>query len=425
MVTNIILLYVLILIISILIFIFYFTIFFSNKNSNEKNFRIIHYVPEEYNYLNLISNLNHQFGIVDIYNLIGLRYNKNSKKKKTQELLNNEYTKNFHELIFKTEEFKSKIKNEELKEFIKEYNKRYHNFLLFGNYSRTINELPNITSKEEFLGGYNSCVSPQGDMVFLYKYAKGIDNKKIIWENKTADYLSKRTIENTFLTEKYFSPENGNETNGSYVILTRYLYNDKPALHVNYIMRKQGAHRDYLLQVFIGFLNYLKNFIKQNQIHYYSVAGRTNLNSLKWQVAIKKIFNSDVYYSPGVEKKFISDVSNPSLYYTPDFIFVCKNLAPYGVYFYLTEPLYNYTPNKILVCEILTKENKNKNIKSINDHTQLIYDNVINEKQFINKNLKIDDLGHNEINFQHLDFTKVNNYIPLDRKIKTLHFYDF
>lgn len=411
---NIIVLYLLIFLI-ILIFIYRY-IFFSNKKE-EQNFKIIHYIPEEINYIDLFTNLNSRFGNVEIYNLNNLKFY-NHENNNNNGLLKNEQV---HKTI-ETKNLEDEYNNKEIKKFIKFYNRKKTHFLLFGNHKYTIPELPFITEdKQEFIGGYNTCISPFGDLVLIYKYAKGVENQRITWNNTSNKYIKERTIASTFLYEKG-NKEQDLVKHNSYIILSRYLYNNNPALHVNYICRRQGVERDLLFQTFIGFLNYINEFIKEKKIYYFSIAGRTGINSLKWQMAIKNVFKDSVYFSPGVEKKFLSDSFN-EFYYTPDFICVNKNLAPHGVYFYLSEPLCSFTTNKILVCEILKKSNK-KHEKSKNDNTHLIYEDVLYLKEHFKKNLKIDNLQISEINFTNIDFKKVNEYIPIEKQLKTLHFFN-
>lgn len=409
---NITILYILICL--VILIVIYKYIFFSNKKE-EENFKIIQYMPEEINYIDLFTILNSRFGNVEIYNLNNLKF---SKHENNDVVLKNQQVHKISETKHMEEEYE----NKEIKKFVKFYNRKKNHYLLFGNHKHTIPSLPFITNdKQEFIGGYNTCISPFGDLVLIYKYAKGVENQKITWNNLNNNYIKERNNSNTFLYEKGVKEEDLTKHN-SYLVLTRYLYNNNPALHVNYICRRQGVEKDLLFQTFIGFLNYINDFINKNKIYYFSIAGRTGINSLKWQTAIKNVFKDSVYFSPGVEKKFLSDSLN-DFYYTPDFICVNKNLAPHGVYFYLSEPFGNYTTNKILVCEILKKKNK-KFKKSKNDNTQLIYDDAVYLKEQFKKNLKIDNLQISEINFKNIDLKKVNEYVPIEKHVKTLHFFN-
>lgn len=305
-----------------------------------------------------------------------------------------------------------------------------YKFLLYGNYQKKIESLPFISNSKFFMDdeniymyNYKANISSKGDMVLLKDNINFINNKKIEWNNNTNEFVKNQIFDQTFLSQKKITVHD-KEQSFSHLIICRYLINDVPAIHVNYIVRK-GGMSDSGIQCLIGFLNYIKTIIHTQNIIYFSIAGNANLYSAQWQNIIYKIFQNSVYISPGIEQRFITTLSNKNKIHTSEFMIISKTLAPFGVYFYLMKPKINYISNKfILVGEILTKNNRTQNTTLYkNDNTGEIY-YLIKERKKIDNMLTIDQMTSNDINLNKFDFNLKNEYEFIDRHVACLHIND-
>lgn len=295
-------------------------------------------------------------------------------------------------------------------------------FIIYNNYYNHVNSLPYLSSntyslgeEEMFLGGYKSCVSPLGDCVFLNTYSKGVNDEPIDWFSKISPHVLSRTIETTFLEQFYEVKKINEDKQMSYLIITKYLYNNQPAIHVNYINKKKGLVNNTLFQTFIGFINYINSYLNIHKIKYFTIAGCSQIVSARWQAYVKNVFQNNVFISPGIKDGFITTNDPVEGVSTPDFIIVSKSLAPYGVYFYVTELTYDYNPSKyLLVAEIL--KFKNQDLKTKNDKTKDIYAKVMNRAR-TDVSMLIDKVTGNEVFLNRFNTEQVNVYIPLKKTL--------
>lgn len=297
---------------------------------------------------------------------------------------------------------------------------RKHNILLFQTEDSNITSFPFISpnlvlSQLEdniLIAGFKTLINNSGDFCFL-NYL----NEYVSW-NSESEYIKQRTNENSFLIDDETSdPEH---LHYSYLIVTRYLFKGLNAVHINYIVKKKGINLNST-KAFIKFLNYSLDFITKNKIFYFTIAGNANIKSAKWRKLIKKVFKDTCYISPGIESKFITDIDIKYGARASRFIIISKVMAPFGVYFYLTEQkIESFSNSNILVAEILQQKNFKK---SINDDTERIYNNFMKEKS-INPSLRLDLETDNDVNFNGLNLEEKGIYKPIVGKhlnIKTIN----
>lgn len=273
---------------------------------------------------------------------------------------------------------------------------------------KTINEIPflspNINSLDietkKFIAGYNSLLNNSGDFVFL---SDAYDN--IEW-NSNNGYIKSRNEENTFLIDC------DEDTHYSRVIITRYLYNSQKAVHFNYIVKKGGVTKNETFD-FIKFINYVNKFIQDEKIFYFSVSGITNLSSAKWHKIINMVFKESCYVSPGISSDFITSIDVKKGARSNRFIFVSKELAPFGVYFYLTEQKIDLiSTSNILVAEILSSK---KRCLSKNDDTKKIYNKFLKQKLLI-PSLKQDMESFNDVDLHSFKLNEIGTYQYIGNK---------
>lgn len=277
---------------------------------------------------------------------------------------------------------------------------------------KTINEIPflspNINSVDiktvEFIPGYKSLLNNTGDFVFL---SDGYDH--IDW-NSNNDYIKSRNEETTFLIDNESDYEE--KTHYSRIIITRYLYNSQKAVHFNYIVKKKGVSKNETI-AFIKFINYVNKFIQDEKIFYFSVSGITNLSSAKWHKIINIVFKESCYVSPGITSDFITSVDAKKGVRSNRFIFVSRKLAPFGVYFYLTEQKIDLiSSSNILVAEILSSKKK---YTSKNDDTKKIYNKFLKQKLLI-PSLKQDLENFNDVDIHSFKLNEIGNYDHIAKK---------
>lgn len=297
---------------------------------------------------------------------------------------------------------------------------RKHNIILFQTEESNITSFPfispNLISSQLedniLIAGFKSLINSSGDFCFL-----NYSNEFVSW-NSESEYIKQRTNNNSFLIDD--ETEDPEHLHYSYLIITRYLFNGLNAVHINYIVKKKGININST-KAFIKFLNFSLDFITKHKIFYYSIAGNANIKSAKWQKLIKKVFKDTCYISPGIESKFITDIDTKYGARASRFIIISKPMAPFGVYFYLTEQkIESFSSSNILVAEILKQKSFEK---SPNDNTVRIYNNFIKERQ-INPSLRLDLETDNDVNFNGIDLTEKGKYKPVVGKqlnIKTIN----
>lgn len=275
---------------------------------------------------------------------------------------------------------------------------------------------PNMISPQTedvvLIAGYKSLVNSAGDFCFLNHQS---ENMK--WSSEI-DYIKNRIGEKCFLIDDE-TKNNDAQQHFSYLILAPYLFNGSKALHINYIVKKKGVN-DFNTKAFIRFLNFVQDYITKNKIFYFTIMGNSNISSAKWRKITNKIFKDSCYMSPGTESEFITDIDTKHGARANRFIIISKTMAPYGVYFYLTQQKIDYfSTSNILVAEILENGSYEKNI---NDDTKRIYDSFQNEMR-INSALHLDLETDNDVNLESFDLKEVGIYKPINGKpipIKTL-----
>lgn len=306
--------------------------------------------------------------------------------------------------------------------------KKHKHIVLYGNQNKQVTSLPflspNKTSQFEdeiFINGYKSSVNVSGDFVLINDNLTTPNNYEISWcASESNSFIQERTTDNTFLRDKEVVI-NGENKHFSHLIVTRYLVNNSPALHVNYIVKKKGMNEQNIIS-FIKFLNYIEKIITQEKIFYFSIAGDAHINSAKWRKIAYKIFKNSIYISPGVESRFLTDNAFKYGAQTTNFIIVSKLLAPFGVYFYLSKTKIDYFSSYFtLVAEILNSENDNA--KSLKDDTDLIYQTFLKEKE-IDPSIRLDMETSNEFNLTKFDFNEIGEYEPNKRSVKIYHIND-
>lgn len=373
----------------VIILIYIFNICKANVEVDNRNLKIINVSTTGDNFF-LIQNLLHQFNDVFIINLANnLPKDKNNLEKHTR---------------------KSKR-------------------IMYGNYEKYVKELPHISDnnisgyeEEIFIYGYKSCISWHGDSVLINPNLRGVNDEKINWYYENTSFINDRIPDKTFFSETPITDKHNKSTSYSHIIITRYLYNSSPAIHINYIVRKAGMSEQGV-KSFIGFLNYVKKFLDDNKIFYFSIAGNSNIRSAQWKKISYAIFHDSVYISPGIEKKFITDNDLKNCIRCSNFIIISKKMAPYGICFYVSKPKLEYISNKyILVAEIISKKNKN-NYRPIYDNTEEIYENIEEEKNN-NTGIVIDNLTENEVSLDQYDTELLNTYLPDTKKNYTYHISD-
>lgn len=223
-------------------------------------------------------------------------------------------------------------------------------------------------------GSYYHSYSGNSDAVFSYKYSRGVPSNDLAnWVNDSK-FVEQRTKDTSILQEK-----NGHRTKGSHIILHKYIYNGKNAVHMNYTTVYDSFEKKENIQSFYSAMNYLNNFIKDNKLEYFSAAGDSNILSGYWQKIITNVFGDSVYISPGEKEKVFTCNDNSGLS-CPDFIFVCKNMAPHGVSFYIDDPLFDIsTQHYYVVCELFKTDNNQQNNLIRNKHKlqcETIYENT-------------------------------------------------
>lgn len=215
-------------------------------------------------------------------------------------------------------------------------------FLSPNTSDQKLDELPFITS-------YYSAVNNSGDFVFMDNLTRGIDNEPIAWYKEGNDYIKKRTNETVFLKEvERF------DISDSRLIMFRYLFNNNNAIHINYISRKVGMGNAQV-QAFINFLNFVRNYLQEEKIFYFSISGFVPALSSHWRTMAKLILKDSCYISPGSEEGFLTINDTKYGARASDFIIISKGLAPYGVKFYLMRPILGRSSKPLLVAEILQK----------------------------------------------------------------------
>lgn len=372
-------------------------ILFSNTGQdgakNKTPFRIVHYTCDKSLIADIMSILEKQLGDIAIANV------------QTEE------SSMFDQMESKNARFKTLL-------FYTYHNK--HMPYLSGN-------TENLTDTNSFVTGYRTCFSEEGDSVFIKKFAKFKRDEPISWISNN-QFIKERTPSTVFLelaspitsekqgvSRRQINKRRREEAKTYFLtnklIITRYLIGNSPAIHVNYILQKEGTKllsekQKVISEILIGFLKYISNFIKQNQIAYFSFAGSSGLSSAFNKKYINSIFGNSVYISPGSEENvYVSHVmkdANHSKFFTNDFIVVSKSLAPYGVDFYLTEPNLTYMTNKyVLVAEIHTSPKKDKT-KNPNDKTEEILYQVQMSKK-IDPNAYLDPLTKDNVSIKNID----------------------
>lgn len=264
------------------------------------------------------------------------------------------------------------------------------------------NEINTQISSKPLINQYNSMINRNKDFVFLAN-----DNVDVIWNTDKI----KRDVNKDFLID------NENEVDGkhnTHLIFTNYLYKNNKAVHVNYLVKKKGITQNGI-DSFVQFLNYFSNYVINNKILFFSISGNVNVLSNKLKNIVRIIFKDSCYLSPGIEKKFITDIDDKHGARMCQFTIVSKTLAPYGVYFYLTRQRVEYFSNtNILVCEILSSSSNKK--KAYNDDTENIYENFLKEKKN-NTALKMDLERDEDFDMRKINFKQTGVY---DRYQKTM-----
>lgn len=256
------------------------------------------------------------------------------------------------------------------------------------------------------VAGFKSIINHVGDFTFINDRISNM-----CWNSNT-DFIKQRTTENTFLVDE----EKNNQDSNHYLYLNiiRYIYNGNNAVHINYIVKKKGMS-DKNVIAFIRFLNWFQQFTKKNNLFYFSISGNSNIRSAKWRKIVKKILKDSCYISPGIESQFITDNDNKYGGRTSRFIIISKPMAPYGVYFYLSQQVIdNLSSCNILIAEILEKDKYNK---SPDDETKLIFNNFTKERH-INPSLRIDLETSNDVNLEQYNLQEVGVFKPVTKHNK-------
>lgn len=260
----------------------------------------------------------------------------------------------------------------------------------------------NTQTQEPFLiNQYNCLINKSKDFVFLTN-----TDKNVVWNTEKI----KRNLNKDFLVDQK-DLNNGNHN--THLIFSNYLYKNNNAVHVNYIVKKKSLNKTSL-NSFIQFLNFFSNYLINNKILFFSIAGNANIVSNDIKNVVRKIFKDSCYLSPGIENKFITEIDQKIGARCSQFIIVSKTLAPNGVYFYLTRQRIEFFSNSnILVCEILSSKDNKK--KSSNDDTENIYENFLKEK-IHNTALKMDFERDEEFNVKNLDFKQTGIYNSYEKQ---------
>ncbi|QKE44565.1 hypothetical protein Yalta_118 [Yalta virus] len=264
--------------------------------------------------------------------------------------------------------------------------------------------LTNITIEDTIpVIGFKSVINHSGDFTFIN------DRISNVFWNSNTDFIKQRIPVNTFLVDD--EKQNQDDTHYLYLNITRYIFNGNNAVHVNYIVKKKGMNEKNVI-AFIRFLNWFQHFLQEHNLFYFSIAGNNNIRSAKWKKIVKNILKDSCYVSPGIESGFITDNDNKYGGRASRFIIISKLMAPYGVYFYLSQQVVdNFTPCHILIAEILQKGN---NVKSPDDETQLIFEKFTKERH-INPSLRIDLETVNDVNLEQYDLSEVGLFKSVNK----------
>lgn len=292
---------------------------------------------------------------------------------------------------------------------------------VYGDMKSAILEYPYISEntlehKKIFIPNFKSSVSYSLDFILLNDLLVTPFNTEIHWYIKDNNFLN-RTKENTF----FETTLEDNKTHYSRIIITRYIYNNQAAVHINHIVKKMDFHSQISIDSFIGFLNFVKNFLDKNKIFYFSLGGISNIRNSYWTKFTKFIFKDTVYISPGTADKFITQNNYyKNIMTTSDFIIISKSMAPHGVYFYTTK---NTETSNLLVAEILCEENKSK-YKSIHDETEKIYRETQKRKEEY-PNIEIDKVLEYNVDLTVFNLKLINDYHSINNTKTIQHISSF
>lgn len=229
------------------------------------------------------------------------------------------------------------------------------NELLFGNRKQALSKAPFMSAEnalylegsEVYAGSYYCAMSGDGDAIMLNKYMGQKNGHRMLWWAESK-YIEDRYPKNCILKEV-----NGTKTSLSKLTLMPFVFDDKNALIANYTFWYETSTDQ--VKSFIGAMNYIKQYIAKYKVTYYVIAGDSNVLSKIWSNVGRSVFGADIYMSPIADTGFYTCNDNSGCR-TPDFMFISKSLAPYGVRFDLAEPMFTTsTQHYALIAEILNR----------------------------------------------------------------------
>lgn len=269
--------------------------------------------------------------------------------------------------------------------------------------------IEDISEENIFLNGFKTCITKDGDSIFLRNFKNGSNDDKIKWMSKNI-FIKNRITKNVFLKREDDLKNN--------IIISRYLINEIPTVHINYnfrskIKKKNNAEAHILfteenIKVFTQFVKFAKDYFQKNQIVNFTISGSLNFSSVIRDEILKRIFGNQIIVSPNTNSNFYQ--RNKKKCSTTDFIIFSKAMAPNGVYFYLTELAFVPMPNSyVLVAEVLNDKNMIK--KEKNDYTDLIFE-IVKEKKNIYPDTIIDKTRKDNIDIESIINYPSINFVP-------------